>query len=191
MSSPAQDAHIPTEQTSGTVPTEQTSGTADEPARPSRPRRMVTIGLVALVICAVAGAGAVVAAVVTHGFHSKATVKYRQAAVFSMRVGDCIDLTPNGDAVRVVPCAGSHDAEVFGTFQLGGTWPGNAKAQQEAAAGCGSRLSGYLNPQLAATNLGESYVYPGQQAWATGEHTVVCEVRATSGTLSGSVRSGG
>jgi hypothetical protein len=51
-------------------------------------------------------------------------------------------------------------------------------------------LTGYLNPQLA-TNLAQSYVYPGQQAWDTGERSVVCEVRATSGQLTGSVRSGG
>ena len=58
------------------------------------------------------------------------------------------------------------------------------------SSGCASRLTGYLNPQLA-TNLAQSYVYPGQQAWDTGERTVVCEVRATSGQLTGSVRQAG
>jgi hypothetical protein len=33
-------------------------------------------------------------------------------------------------------------------------------------------------------------VYPGAQAWQAGERAVICEVRATSGTLTGSVRSG-
>jgi len=33
-------------------------------------------------------------------------------------------------------------------------------------------------------------VYPGQQAWDAGGRTVVCEVRSTSGQLTGSVRSG-
>ena len=85
----------------------------------------------------------------------------------------------------------AHDAEVFGTFHLSGTaWPGTTAVQHQAASGCASRLTGYLNPQLA-TNLTQAYVYPGQQAWGTGERTVVCEVRATSGQLTGSVRSGG
>ncbi len=93
--------------------------------------------------------------------------------------------------MHVVPCASAHTAEVFGTFRLaGGKWPGTAAVEQKAASGCASRLAGYLNPQLAATNLTQSYVYPGQQAWDTGERSVVCEVRATSGTLTGSVRSG-
>jgi hypothetical protein len=98
---------------------------------------------------------------------------------------------PNGAVVHVVPCAGGHDAEVFGTFRLAGsTWPGTATVERTAASGCASQLTGYLNPQLAATNLAQSYVYPGQQAWHTGERTVVCEVHATSGTLTGSVRGG-
>jgi hypothetical protein len=80
---------------------------------------------------------------------------------------------------------------VFGTFHLSGDkWPGTAAIGQEASSGCASRLAGYLNPQLAATDLAQSYVYPGQQAWDAGGRTVVCEVRSTSGQLTGSVRSG-
>jgi len=96
-----------------------------------------------------------------------------------------------------MPIAGAERPEAHapgtmsGTFRLGGTaWPGTA-ARQQAASGCASRLTGYLNPQLAATNLAQAYVYPGRQAWDTGERTMVCEVRATSGKLTGSVRSGG
>jgi len=159
-------------------------------APPPRHRRWVTVSLVALVIVVLIGAGAGVAALLTHGFHSKTTVKYRQAAVFSLRVGDCINLLPNGSEVHVVPCAKAHDAEVFGTFRLAGAWPGDASVRQQAATGCASRLTGYLNPQLAASNLAQSYVYPGRQAWTSGQRTVVCEVRSTSGQLTGSVRRG-
>jgi Septum formation len=147
---------------------------------------------VVLLVCVVAGAAAGVAALVTHGFHGHATVEYRQAAVFSVRVGDCINLTPDGNVVHVVACAQPHDAEIFGTFHLSGNgWPGEAAVRQDAASGCTIRLGGYLNPQLSTANLTQSYVYPGQQAWKTGERTVICEVRAISGSLTGSVRSGG
>ena len=182
MSSPARGTQTPADEGSGGLP----------PATgPRRHRRIATVGLIAVGVCVVLGAAAGITAWLTHGFRGQFVVHYRQAAVFSLRTGDCVDLTPNGTEVRVVPCAGSHDAEVFGTFHLSGTeWPGTAAVQQRAASGCAGLLTGYLNPQLA-TNLAQSYVYPGQQAWDTGERSVVCEVRATSGQLTGSVRSGG
>src|SRR5580704_1803429 len=164
------------------------SGTAEPASAPPRHRRWVTASLVLLIIIVLVAAGAGVAALLTHGFHSKTTVKYRQAAIFSVRTGDCIDLTASGTTVQVVSCTGPHDAEVFGTFQLSGAWPGDSSARQQAASGCETRLSGYLNPQLATSNLTQSYVYPGQQAWASGQRTVVCEVRSTSGQLNTSVR---
>jgi Septum formation len=181
MSSPARGAETPTEPSSGSA------RLAPEPAH----RRLVTISLVTLLVLLIVGVAAGITAWLTHGFRSQGTVRYHQAAIFSVRLGDCINLASNGTVVHVVPCAGAHQLEVFGTFQLAGhTWPGATAVEQKAASGCGGRLTGYLNPQLATTDLAQSYVYPGQQAWAAGGRTVVCEVRATSGTLTGSVRSG-
>lgn len=167
-----------------------TAGPEAVPPEPHRHRGWVTASLVVLIIIVLVAAGGGVAALLTHGFHSKTTVKYRQAAIFSVKTGDCIDLTTSGTTVHVVACTDPHDAEIFGTFQLGGAWPGDSSARQQAAAGCESRLSSYLNPQLATSNLTQSYVYPGQQAWVSGQHTVVCEVRSTSGQLNSSVRRG-
>ena len=182
MSSPARGTE---------TPTEASSGSARPAPEPAHHRRLVTISLVTLLVLVIVGVAAGITAWLTHGFRRQGRVRYHQAAVFSVRLGDCINLASNGTVVHVVPCAGAHDAEVFGTFQLAGrTWPGATAVEQKAASGCGSRLTGYLNPQLAATNLAQSYVYPGQQAWEAGERTVVCEVHATGGTLTGSVRSG-
>ena len=167
------------------------SGTVQrETAPPPRHRRRVTPSLVVLVILVLVAAGTGVAALLTHGFHSKTTVKYHQAAVFSLRVGDCIDQTSTGTKADVVSCTKPHDAEVFGTFQLSGAWPGGNVVRQRAGAGCAIRLSRYLNPQLANSNLTQSYVFPGQQAWTSGQRTVVCEVRSTKGQLNDSVRRG-
>jgi hypothetical protein len=44
-----------------------------------------------------------------------------------------------------------------------------------------------VNPQLAIS-LSSTYVYPDETAWQAGTRTVICEVRATSGQLTGSVR---
>ncbi len=101
--------------------------------------------------------------------------------VFSLRAGQCLDSGANGiSGVHVLSCAQAHDAEVFATFRLAGSrYPGAAALQQRAGRGCVSRLSGYLNPQLPAASVAQSYVYPDAGAWAAGERTVVCTVHST------------
>jgi hypothetical protein len=162
---------------------------ADEKRRNVSPLAVagIILGVIALV-----GAAVGVLAVITHGFKPKTVITYRPAAVFGLRPGECINSTGNGLNVTVLSCATPHDAEVFATFSLAkGTWPGDSAVQQEAGNGCESRLGSYLNPQLATADLTQEYVYPNQAAWQAGERTVVCEVRAVSGQLTGSVRAPG
>jgi hypothetical protein len=175
------------------VPETEAAGTA-EPAEATEPaatrRRGRGLWMAALFITAalviIGGAIGTVGAL-THGFRKPVTIKYRESAVFKLRMGDCVD-TPNGQLVSVLPCSAPHEAEVFATFALlDSAWPGTAAVRAEASSGCASRLTGYLNPQLA-TSLSQSYVFPDSVAWRAGTRTVVCEVRATSGQLTGSVR---
>jgi len=85
-----------------------------------------------------------------------------------------------------------HEAEVFATFSLTGSyWPGEAAAQQQANSGCADRIASYLNPQLLTAGLIQQYVYPNRDAWQADVRIVVCEVSSPSGTLSGSVRNSG
>jgi Septum formation len=151
---------------------------------------LVTAGVAIVLIAAAAAAG--VLAVTTHGFRPKTVVTYRPAAVFALRAGDCINSSPNGLSVTILSCATPHEAEVFATFSLTGSgWPGSAAVQQQASDGCANRIASYLNPQLLNAGLTQEYVYPNQDAWKAGVRTVVCEVSAASGPLSGSVRQGG
>ena len=164
---------------------------ADERARKGRGVSwLVTACVVLVVIAAAAAAGAL--AVATHGFRPKVIVRYRPAAVFSLRAGECVNSSPNGLSVTILSCATPHEAEVFATFSLAGSaWPGSAAVQQQASNGCTDRIASYLNPQLLNAGLSEEYVYPNQDAWQAGVRTVVCEVSSTTGPLSGSVRSSG
>jgi hypothetical protein len=160
---------------------------ADEPRRARRwPRVLLVLGFVVLAIVIVGGAVAIVASL-THGFKKPVKVTYKASPVFSLKTGDCFD--PQGQqSYTLVACDTPHQAEVFATFALTGTtWPGSAAVQQQASSGCASRLTGYVNPQLAIS-LNSTYVYPDQVAWQAGTKTVICEVRATSGQLTGSVR---
>ena len=163
------------------------SGEAAEPRRARRwPRVLLALGFVVLAAAIVGGAVAIVGSI-THGFKKPVKVTYKTSAVFSLKTGDCFD--PQGaQSYTLVSCDSPHQAEVFATFALPGTnWPGDTAIRAQASGGCASRLTGYVNPQLAIS-LTSTYVYPDSIAWQAGTRTVICEVRATSGQLTGSVR---
>ena len=166
---------------------------AGEPGSDAEPQSRdispLAVAGIILGVLALVGVAVGVLAVVTHGFRPKTVITYRPAAVFGLRPGQCVNSGASALSVTVLSCAGPHDAEVFATFSLpAGSWPGAAAVQQDAGNGCQSRFSGYLNPQLASADLTQEYVYPNQAAWQAGERTVVCEVRAVEGQLTGSVR---
>ena len=162
---------------------------AEEGRRHVRPLAVagIILGIIALVGVAVG-----VLSVVTHGFRPKTVVTYRPAAVFGLRPGQCVNSGSDVLTFTVLSCARSHDAEVFAAFSLPATaWPGASAVQVDAGNGCANRFDSYIDPQLAGASLTQEYVYPNQAAWQAGERTVVCEVRAVSGQLTGSVRAKG
>jgi Septum formation len=162
---------------------------SDEIPQPRRARRwprvLLAFGFLILGAAIVGGAIAIVGSV-THGFKKPVKITYKKSPVFSLKTGDCFD--PRGQSYTLVSCDSPHVAEVFATFTLTGTkWPGDAAVQAAASSGCASRLTEYLNPQLAIS-VSSTYVYPDSVAWQAGTRTVICEVRASSGQLTGSVR---
>ena len=189
------DEEVADDETDGTHPPAEPIEFAepvelDEPAAALRPRRRWTRVLVAvgflIVAAAIVGGAIAIVGSVTHGFKKPVKVTYKKSAVFSLKTGDCFD--PSGQSYTLVSCDSPHQAEVYATFALSGTkWPGSTAAAAAASSGCATRLSGYLNPQLAVS-LASTYVYPDATAWQAGTRTVICEVRAASGDLTGSVR---
>jgi len=178
--------------TAGTEPAEEIGdGDAEEVRRDVRPLAVVGIilGIIALV-----GVAAGVLVVVTHGFRPRTvvTVTYRPAAVFGLRPGQCVTTGSNALKPTVVSCARPHDAEVFAVFTLpAAPWPGASAVRADADNGCASRLGSYIDPQLATAGLAQEFVYPNRDAWQANQRTVVCEVSATEGRLTGSVRANG
>jgi hypothetical protein len=159
---------------------------------PARRTSPLVVAAVVLGLIALAGVAVGVLAVATHGFRAKSVVQYRLAAVFSLRPGECLNSAPNGLDVTLLSCSEPHDAEVFATFSLAASsWPGDAAVQTQASNGCQSRIAGYLNPQLVSAGLAQEYFYPDHAAWRAGVRTVVCEVSASTGQLTGSVRAPG
>ena len=162
---------------------------AEEGGRDVSPLAVVGIifGFIALVGVAVG-----VLAVVTHGFRHKTVITYRPAAVFRLTPGQCVNSGSDALKFTVLSCTRPHDAEVFAAFALpAGPWPGASAVRADAGNGCASRLNSYIDPQLATAGLTQEYVYPNHAAWQAGERTVVCEVSAVNGRLTGSVRAPG
>jgi hypothetical protein len=136
----------------------------------------------AIIVAAVLVVGSV-----THGFKKPVKITYKTSALFSLQTGNCFD--PVGASnYTLTSCDSPHVAEVFATFALAaGKWPGSTAVAADASSGCSSRLTSYLNPQLAIS-LTSTYVYPDATAWQAGTRTVICEVRAASGEITGSVK---
>jgi hypothetical protein len=162
----------------------------EEAAAPQRSRRwprvLLALGFVVLAAVIVGGAFAIVGSI-THGFKKPVKVTYKKSALFSLKTGECFN--PQGQSYALISCDSPHQAEVFATFTLSGTkYPGATAIAAQASDGCTTRLTSYVNPQLALS-LTSTYVYPDSVAWQAGTRTVICEVRASNGTLTGSVRS--
>jgi hypothetical protein len=175
----------PTELIAMTEPVELAEPVEELPRRRRGHGVLIACLFVIAGLAIVGGAFAIVGSL-THGFKKPVIIHYKKSAIFSLKTGECID--PNGQQATIVSCNTPHDAEVFATFALAGSkWPGTTAVSAEASSGCSTRLTGYLNPQLAIS-LASTYIYPDSVAWQAGTRTVICEVRATKGQLTGSVR---
>ena len=179
-------------ETAGTEPAEEGGDRdAEEVSRDVSP--LAVIGII-LGVIALVGVAAGVLAVVTHGFRPKTvvTVTYRPAAVFGLRPGQCVDTGSDALKPTVLSCARPHDAEVFAVFTLpAAPWPGTSAVRADAGDGCASRFGSYVDPQLATAGLAQEFVYPNRDAWQADQRTVVCEVSAVDGRLTGSVGGNG
>lgn len=97
------------------------------------------------------------------------------ARTADLRTGDCVTgLSEAKDATpKVVPCSEKYEAEVFATFELpAGKYPGDAKVQELADAGCSSRFD-----ETGATAEDDAdiwYLYPSSELGWIADRAVVC-----------------
>ena len=160
------------------------------PVSPRRGRRLLLILFVVSSAVAVAAAAVTVVLVTQGPRQTHVAAHPLRATVFRLHPGRCFNSLPNGIAgAHAVPCRQPHDGEIYGEFRVAGqSWPGAAALGEQARQGCQSRLGGYLNPQLDASGMADSYAYPNEGAWQAGVRSVICEIRSTQGKLTGSVR---
>ncbi|MEV0980730.1 DUF4190 domain-containing protein [Streptomyces sp. NPDC049915] len=121
----------------------------------------------------------------------------RDSATFSLHKGQCFD-EPGalGGAtydVDEVPCAGRHDGEVFGTFNLpaGSHYPGERAIDTAAESRCYPLADAYAMDSWAWPDDVDVYYFsPSKDSWALGDREVACVFGNTDehGTLTGSLR---
>lgn len=106
----------------------------------------------------------------------------------SLQVGDCIDSTIEGpvDALPVVPCDQSHDAEVFAVFDMpDGDFPGPEAVQAAFESGCpGDRFEEYVGIDDVQSQYGVSAITPTETTWESlDDREIVCLAESDDGSL--------
>lgn len=119
------------------------------------------------------------------------------ADVFSVRIGDCINLTSEASesfTVPIVPCDEPHDAEAYAAMDLEGeNHPGDDAVMAEADAFCLDEFSTFIGMPYENSELLMNYFYPSEESWAQGDREILClayglEGEKVTGTLANSQR---
>lgn len=111
------------------------------------------------------------------------------AAVFSVKVGDCINVSGMEEGVEmetlpVVPCADPHDGEIFAETELPeGDFPGDDALLAQGDEFCAGEFEGFVGKPYDDSVLYYWALTPSQEGWDTLDDRVVQCVLDTDGEL--------
>jgi hypothetical protein len=144
-------------------------------------------------------AGVVLVALTAGGCDSS-TEQAGAATLFRLQTGDCFH-SPAGTAgrtveindVTTVPCAESHDGEVFAVVTHPAAkdvaYPGDEAVADFAAAECLTRFPGYTGGSYDDSDLQVATVRPDRDSWVgKDDREVACVLYKQGSTLTGSRR---
>lgn len=112
--------------------------------------------------------------------------------VFSVEIGDCINLSATGDeisSIPVVPCDEPHDQEIFDRFELvGDSYPGDSAIEDERIAYCeGDAFTSFVGIPWADSMYATSGLTPTPSSWDSGDREVLCTIGDPAGQVTGSL----
>ena len=120
-----------------------------------------------------------------------------EISVFDLEQGDCFQ-DPDAAAVevqrvRVVPCAESHDNEIYLAFDLAdGAFPGAAEMDEEVDGRCFAAFEPFVGFDYFESVLDFFAVTPTADSWENGDRTVYCALYSVDfSQLTGTMRSSG
>jgi hypothetical protein len=113
--------------------------------------------------------------------------------VFTLKVGDCIDMASFGSAedtvgsLGVVPCGDPHDAEIISEITVTGLDEYDSYAvTQQADDGCYDAMDEIVGGDDWA-GLTYTSLFPTKESWAQGDRIIDCIAVADEPTLTASV----
>jgi hypothetical protein len=114
--------------------------------------------------------------------------------VFSVKVGDCINLSSSTEdeisSIPVVPCDEPHDQEVFDRFEIeGDTFPGDSSIEEQRIAYCeGDAFTSFVGIPWADSMYATSGLTPTSSSWDQGDREVLCTIGDPNGQTTGSLK---
>lgn len=119
-----------------------------------------------------------------------------RADVFQIRVGDCLNTSTLSDevnAVPVVPCAESHEDEVYFAFDLDeGDFPGEDVIDAKSDEMCTPEFASFIGMSYEESTLDWYPFTPTAGSWSDGDREILCvaydPAGMTTGTLAGAAR---
>lgn len=112
--------------------------------------------------------------------------------VFSLRVGDCMNVEPfsgSTNTVPVVPCNEPHSDEIYAVFDItDGVYPGEDAVIDIADRGCYDSFAGFVGVAYEDSVLDFWNLYPTEGSWADGDREVLCVVWDPASDTTGSLR---
>ncbi|KAM9863215.1 septum formation family protein [Leucobacter sp. BZR 635] len=157
-----------------------------------RPRATVGAALAGLLLLPALAGCSIFQVTPTFSEESATGSKETQADIADIAVGDCLNATEDSVVfdVPVVPCAESHDEEIFGEFELAGTeYPEAAVIEQESDERCTALFADFVGIDYYDSELDFYTLTPTAEGWNDfGDHTVNCVLIDPAGPVTGSLR---
>ena len=113
------------------------------------------------------------------------------ASVFSLQVGDCIDIPDAAqllvDRLDTLPCDQPHDAEIYAEQTL--TEPPEQTALDSMANDfCLAEFEPFVGLPYEESVLEVTFLYPTDDSWAQGDDVLQCVVRHPTDSVTASLR---
>jgi hypothetical protein len=111
--------------------------------------------------------------------------------VEELQVGDCFDEpgAMSADevtqvfAVEAMNCSEPHDFELFHTYELTtAELPSDAEVQSDAGERCTEAFESYVGVPFEESELDFGVMWPTEDSWAAGDHTVMCALQTMDGS---------
>lgn len=112
--------------------------------------------------------------------------------VFQLKVGDCLDLSSQGDSssvssLPVTPCSEPHDSEIYAEYTFTDTsFPEDVDSRTQEF--CLTEFPTFVGMDYESSELEITYLVPSESSWADGDRVSQCIVVDSVGGLTATMK---